>query len=187
VIAELARLCPKIATVAVLGNHDWWEDAALTRQQLGNVGIALIDNAHRVVTPDRKLVGRAREGLGICGVGDLWEDKPDYHRALGTLPEPMPRLLLSHNPDVAEEPEFVGSRLRVDLMLSGHTHGGQIRLPMLGTPIVPSRYGQKYAQGWVEGPVCPVFVSRGIGVSMLPVRIGVTPEIAVLELKALAG
>src|SRR5262249_36107043 len=91
--------------------------------------------------------------------------------------------LLSHNPDVAEEPGLVRGGRRVDLMLSGHTHGGQIRLPFLGTPVVPSRYGQKYAQGLIAGPVCPVFVSRGIGVALLPLRLGVTPEIAVLEFR----
>src|SRR4051794_38533028 len=126
---------------------------------------------------------QAPEGLAICGVADLWESRPDYELALGGLPADMPRLLLSHNPDVAEEPRFVRSGLRVDLMVSGHTHGGQIWVPGLGTPMVPSRYGQKYVQGWVEGPVCPVFVCRGVGMSGLPVRFGVPPEIAVLELQ----
>jgi predicted MPP superfamily phosphohydrolase len=69
-------------------------------------------------------------------------------------------------------------------MLSGHTHGGQVALPWLGTPITSSRYGQKYAQGLVQGPVCPVFICRGIGVSGLPLRFGVPPEIALLELHA---
>src|SRR5262249_24297196 len=129
------------------------------------------------------LVTAADQGLAVCGVGDLWEDDQDYERALDDLPEEMPRLLLSHNPDVAEEKSFIRSGLRVDLMLSGHTHGGQIWVPGFGTPIVPSRYGQKYAGGWGGGPPGPVFVSRGLGLSMLPLRRGVTPEIAVLELR----
>lgn len=187
VIEELARLRPRIGTLAVLGNHDWWEGAALARQEFDRAGIPLIDHGRRVLTPDRRLVSDAGEGLALCGVGDLWEDRPRYRPALGGLPGAMPRLLLSHNPDVAEEPELVRSGLRVDLMISGHTHGGQIRLPGLGTPIVPSRYGQKYAQGLVRGPVCPVFVCRGIGVSLLPLRIGVPPEIAVLEFRAQAA
>lgn len=110
-------------------------------------------------------------------------DVPNYHQALGELPKSMPRLLLSHNPDVAEERKLVRSGLRVDWLISGHTHGGQIYLPGLGTPIIPSHYGQKYAQGIVQGPICPVFISRGIGLSMLPLRFGVAPEIAVLELR----
>jgi predicted MPP superfamily phosphohydrolase len=96
----------------------------------------------------------------------------------------MPRLLLSHNPDVAEAPGLVRGGRLVDLMLCGHTHGGQIALPGLGTPITNSRYGQTYAQGLIEGPVCAVFVCRGIGVSALPLRLGVPPEIAVLELRS---
>ena len=132
------------------------------------------------MTPDRRLVAEAREGLALAGVGDLLQDKQDYRQALDGLPAAMPRLLLSHNPDVAEEAGLVRSGLRVDLMLSGHTHGGQ--LPYL--PTVRSRYGQKYVRGLVQGPVCPVFVCRGIGMVRLPLRLRVPPEIAVIELRA---
>jgi predicted MPP superfamily phosphohydrolase len=184
VIAELARLKARIGTVAVLGNHDWWQDGDLTQQTFHQVGIPLLDNNRLIVTPARRLANTGTEGLALCGVGDLWEDKQDYRRALDGLPARMPRLLLSHNPDVAEEIAFIRSGLRVDLMLSGHTHGGQVHIPLLGTPIVPSQYGQKYAHGLVQGPACPVFISRGIGVSRLPLRIGVSPEVAVLEFMA---
>jgi predicted MPP superfamily phosphohydrolase len=68
-------------------------------------------------------------------------------------------------------------------MLSGHTHGGQIFIPFFGTPIVPSKYGQKYAQGLVQGPVCPVFICRGVGMTVLPLRLRVRPEIAVIEFR----
>jgi predicted MPP superfamily phosphohydrolase len=95
----------------------------------------------------------------------------------------MPRLLLSHNPDAAEDPRFLRARHRVDLMLSGHTHGGQVRLPVVGAPVIPSKYGQKYAAGLVQGPRCPVYVSRGLGLSGLPVRFGVPPEIVLFELQ----
>jgi predicted MPP superfamily phosphohydrolase len=186
VINELSRLRAKVGIVAVLGNHDWWEDGTFTCAELARVGIPRIDNGRRLVTPDWRLVEDTGQGLAIAGVGDLWEDRPDYRMALAGLPDRTPRLLLSHNPDVAEERRFVNSGLRVDLMVSGHTHGGQVAIPFLGTPMVPSRFGQKYAQGLVQGPVCPVFVSRGIGISMLPLRAGVFPEIAVLELQRLS-
>lgn len=187
VVAELARLRPRIGTVAVLGNHDWWEDAPRLQRAFAGVNIPLLDNTRRILTPDRQLAEVAKEGLSLSGVGDLWEDRPNYQRALGGLPASMPRLLLSHNPDVAEESLLTRSGLRIDLMISGHTHGGQIYIPGLGTPRIPSRYGQKYAQGLVQGPVCPVFVCRGIGTSVLPVRCGVPPEIAVLKLRTLTG
>jgi predicted MPP superfamily phosphohydrolase len=158
VVAELAELRLRLGTLAVLGNHDWWEDAARMQRAFAPTGITLIDNERRVLTPDRRLVAWAEGGLALCGVGDLWEDLQDYRRALGGLAAEMPRLLLSHNPDVAEERDFVRSGLRVDLMLSGHTHGGQINLPVFGRPVTSSHYGDKYAHGLVQGPVCPVFV-----------------------------
>ncbi len=183
VAEELADLRPRVATLGVLGNHDWWEDARRSRRAFARVGLPLIDNDRRVLTPDRRLVHDADEGLALCGVGDLWEGKPDYAKALGGLPDEMPRLLLSHNPDVAEEPDLINSGLRVDWIVSGHTHGGQVRLPLVDTPL-PSRYGLKYAEGVVRGPVCDVFVCRGIGLAMLPLRFGAPPEVAVLELRA---
>ena len=68
-------------------------------------------------------------------------------------------------------------------MVSGHTHGGQIWVPTLGTPVLPSRYGQKYASGWVDGPHYPVYVSRGVGTSSLPVSLGVPPEVTLFVLR----
>jgi predicted MPP superfamily phosphohydrolase len=181
VVETLSKLRATIGIVAVLGNHDWWEDGPLMQREFARVGIPLIDNTRRFITPDRALVDRATEGLCLAGVGDLYTDIQRYGDALGDVPSDMPRLLLSHNPDVAEVPELAAHR--VDLMLSGHTHGGQIYVPGLGTPIVPSMYGQKYARGLVQGPTCPVFVCRGLGHTVLPVRVGVRPEMAVIELE----
>jgi predicted MPP superfamily phosphohydrolase len=180
---ELARLRPRVGTVGVMGNHDWWQNGELTQWAYAKEGIPLIDNTRRYITPDRKLVPSAREGLCLAGVGDLWTDVCLYDDALAGVPGGMPRILLSHNPDVAEEPAFLASGHRVDLMLSGHTHGGQIRLPALGTPITSSRYGSKYASGLIAGPACPVFVSKGLGMTGMPIRWGVRPEIALLELR----
>jgi predicted MPP superfamily phosphohydrolase len=184
VVEALADLRASIGVVAVLGNHDWWEDAPQFHREFARVNIPLIDNGRRIVTPDRRLVAGTSEGLALCGVGDFWEGRPNYRHALGDLPVGMPRLLLSHNPDAAEARALVKSGLRVDLQISGHTHGGQVKLPLVGAPGVPSLYGQKYAQGLVQGPVAPVFVCRGIGVSGLPVRVGAPPEIAVLQFQA---
>ena len=67
-------------------------------------------------------------------------------------------------------------------MISGHTHGGQVRLPLIGTPMIPSQFGQKYAGGLVQGPAFPVLISRGVGMSLLPVRFNVPPEIVEITL-----
>ena len=182
VVATLGALRARIGVLAVLGNHDWWESVARSRLAFASAGIPLIDNSRRFITPDRRLITDSSEGLCIAGVGDYYEDEQRYDDALAGVPDRLPRLLLSHNPDVAEDARFIACGHRVDLMLSGHTHGGQIYVPGLGTPVVPSRYGQKYATGLVQGPVCPVYICRGVGLTVLPLRLGVPPEVALLTL-----
>jgi predicted MPP superfamily phosphohydrolase len=186
VARELVRLKARCAVLGVMGNHDWWEGGGqLTRRIFAEEGVQLIDNDRRFLSPMGKLTDRpARDGLCIAGVGDLWEDKCLYAKALAGVPGGMPRILLSHNPDVAEEPDFLTSGYRVDLMLSGHTHGGQIRLPGVGAPVTNSAYGSKYAEGLVPGPVCPVYISRGLGMTVMPIRLGVRPELSVIHLRS---
>ena len=99
----------------------------------------------------------------------------------------LKRIVLAHTPDTAEIPELTGGgrslrARRIDLMVSGHTHGGQVRVPLLGAPVTLSRYGQKYARGLVQGPICPVVISAGIGMSVFPVRFGVPPEVVEITL-----
>ena len=183
VVVELSRLRASIGVVGVLGNHDWWQDVMRTRDAFMRVGIPLIDNDRRFITPQRTIVSSPlEEGLCLAGVGDQWEDVQLFDAALGDAPLNVPRLLLSHNPDVAEDTRLF--RHRVDLMLSGHTHGGQCWVPGLGTPITPSKFGSKYASGLVQGPSCPVFISRGIGTTILPMRFAIPPEIALIDLHA---
>jgi len=100
-------------------------------------------------------------------------------RALARVPAGEPIVLLTHNPDV-----FPDVTARVALTLAGHTHGGQVAVPILGRPVVPSRYGQRYAHGLVVEDGRALFVSSGIGTSLLPVRFGVPPEIAIVTLCA---
>ena len=181
--SALAGLRSGVGVVGVLGNHDWREGGPLMRRELSAAGVRMVDNTRLFVTPGRTLAVEAGAGLCLAGVGDLWTDRQDYDLALGGVPEDVPRLLLSHNPGVAEERAFLNAGHRVDLMLSGHTHGGQVVLPLVGAPVTQSRYGQKYRAGLVQGPACPVFISRGLGMAMLPLRLGSVPEIAVIELR----
>jgi uncharacterized protein len=105
-------------------------------------------------------------------------------QALAGLQEGLPadesRLLLVHNPDFTE----MLPPGRVDLALCGHTHGGQVRLPLLGAPIIPSFFDQKYAMGLVRGPSTLVYVNRGIGVIEPPVRVNCRPEVTLLTLRS---
>jgi predicted MPP superfamily phosphohydrolase len=183
----LAALRPRLGTLGVLGNHDHWCDASMSRRALREAGVRLIDN-DRVWVGAGRLSDRPRGGaLCIAGLGDLWEDRTDLDAALGGVDPRLPRLLLSHNPDFAETHAARASEHRVDLMLCGHTHGGQVALPGIGRPVVPSRHGSKYAHGLVQGPRFPVFVSAGIGTTILPLRLRVRPEIVVLELVPAPG
>lgn len=176
-----------IGPIGVLGNHDWWEGGGgPVSRALERRGVRMIDNDAVYLRDDRTLSSEAPEpglGIAIVGVGDLMSSDTDVPRAFARVPRGIPTILLSHEPDVAELGEFTSSDSpRVDVMLCGHTHGGQVRIPLLGAPFIPSAYGQKYAGGLVHGPAFPVLVSRGIGMSWLPVRWGVPPEVVELTL-----
>lgn len=179
-IGVMKELKPRIGVMAVLGNHDHWEGAEACRAAFRALGIPLIDNRRLFLTRDGLRAEPTKDSLCIAGVGDLWEDAVDLEGALGNVPDGIARILLSHNPDVAEDPRL--GLIRADLMLSGHTHGGQVWLPGLGTPVVPSRFGARYAGGLCQGPHCPVVVSRGVGMAILPVRFLVPPEIGLVTL-----
>lgn len=175
--------------VSVLGNHDWYGAGELLLVELAGRGITNLDNGRRYLDAGtRRLTMTPGAGGSLClaGVGDLREHIVDLEAALEGVPGDVPRLLLAHNPDTAEvaglQPGGRTPPPRVDLMVCGHTHGGQVRLPLLGTPIIPSAFGQKYAGGLVEGPSCRVLISRGVGMSILPVRWGVPPEVVELTL-----
>lgn len=182
-----ARGGPTLGVLGVLGNHDFYGDAARMRSALERGGVRMIDNTRVFLDPiARAWRDRASAGaLCFAGLGDLDEDATDVRAALADVPEETPRIMLCHQPDTLELPEVRGQR--IDLALCGHTHGGQIALPFVGTPIVPSRYGQKYAGGLVRGPAGPVIVSRGVGMSLLPVRWNVPPEVVEITLRASAS
>jgi len=166
-----------LGVVGVLGNHDHWEGAGRIRSQFEKISVPLIDNDRVFLTADRMGRTPCSDSICIAGVGDLWEEGVDFDRALQGVPDAMARLVLSHNPDAAES---VFGDHRIDMMFSGHTHGGQMLFPGVG-PIAPSRYGAKYLGGVCRGPRCPVVVSRGIGMSVVPMRFRVAPELVVVD------
>lgn len=173
----------RIGTIGVLGNHDWYADGVAMRRALSERGVTMLSNQRIFIDSRRRVTDSGAVALCVAGFADLTEERIDPAAALRDVPAEAPRIVLAHNPDTAEDPLVAGERgPRIDLMLSGHTHGGQVRLPFLGAPIVPSRYGQKYAEGLVRGPRCPVLVSRGVGMSILPVRFGVPPEVGEITL-----
>lgn len=175
-------------TFGVLGNHDWYADAHALSRMFTDAGIHMIDN-DRLFLDAGGRVHREPNGGALCiaGLGDLIGDAVLPGRALDGVPSAMPRLVLAHNPDTAELVEIARGGRRIDAMFSGHTHGGQVSLPLIGPPVTLSRHGRKYIGGVVEGPACRVVMSRGIGTSVLPVRFGVPPELVEVTLRPSAG
>ncbi len=110
----------------------------------------------------------------IAGVEDKMTASPDVYEALENAKSPT--IFLTHTPDV-----FPKVPSRINLTLAGHTHGGQVILPVLGALVVPSEYGDKYLAGFIEEKGKRLIVSRGIGVSVLPIRFNCPPEIVVIE------
>jgi len=187
--APLAQGPRAVPVVGTLGNHDWWADGPTVSRAMSRVGVTMIDNARAYLRASDRAIVRDEpapgDALCIAGLGDLRENVIDPWGTLGPVAPDTARIVLAHNPDTAEE-LVIARRVppRIDLMLSGHTHGGQVHLPVIGTPgsWVPSRYGARYAGGLVQGPHCRVLVSRGVGMSIFPVRLGVPPELVEITL-----
>jgi predicted MPP superfamily phosphohydrolase len=115
--------------------------------------------------------------LWLAGISDKMTRHPDAVAALAGVPAEATVLAMTHNPDI-----FPGIPGRVALTVAGHTHGGQVRLPLLGALVVPSQYGERYAAGHVVEDGRHLFVTTGVGTSIYALRLGVPPEIVVLTL-----
>jgi predicted MPP superfamily phosphohydrolase len=164
----LGRLRWRVAGLAILGNHDCWHEPPLIREQLARAGLRVLDNSWE------QLIVRG-EPLAVIGHEGPWfRPEPD----LTDCPQDVFRLCLSHTPDNV----FWGRRHGVDLMLAGHNHGGQVRLPLLGSVLVPSRYGRRFDCGLCAAGPTVLHVSRGLGGSH-PLRYNCRPEVTRLVLR----
>jgi predicted MPP superfamily phosphohydrolase len=186
----LAALKAPLGVHAILGNHDWWGDRAVQEKRAGppfaqraleRVGIPVYEN-------DAVRLTKSGRTFWLAGLGDqlaFWPTRrrhpglrlgvDDLDTTLRKVPEGDPVILLAHEPDILPRvPD------RVALVVSGHTHGGQVRL-FGWSPVVPSRYGNRYAYGHVREQ-CDLIVSGGLGCSIAPVRFGVPPEIVLLSI-----
>ncbi len=189
--AAFTGLKAPLGVHAILGNHDWWEDAEAQRLQQGptfagtaleNAGIPLYEN-------DAVRIEKDGQPFWLAGLGDQlafptfngrgktrFRGVDDLTGTLAKVTDDAPVILLAHEPDI-----FPQVPDRVSLTLSGHTHGGQVRL--FGyAPVVPSRFGNRFAYGHVIEDNRHLVVSGGLGMSILPVRFGSPPELVVVEL-----
>jgi uncharacterized protein len=174
VAAALAAV--DVPRLAVIGNHDRTFGTRRVARALEHAGFAVLENrAERIVTP----TGRA---VWVCGIADDESGRPRPEAALAAVPPGEPVLVLTHSPDV-----FPRIPDRVALTVAGHTHGGQIALGPLKERVIPSRFGDRYDRGVVTEAGRTLFVTAGVGTSRWPVRLGVPPEVAVLELVSASG
>lgn len=152
---------------SVLGNHDVWLDPELVTKELEKNGIKVLNNSNFEVKYNHT-------SLYIAGVEDLTTSQPDIIKALKKTNPPI--ILLSHSPDI-----FPSVPNDIFLTLAGHTHGGQVRFPFIGSLIVPSDYGNEFSYGLIEKNGKKMIVTKGIGTSILPIRFCCLPEIVVIN------
>lgn len=170
-IATFAALRARYGVVAVIGNHDVWYDRTAVQSALQDAGVAALWNRHIVV---RRTGG---EPLVIAGLADFTTGEPDVAAALDGAPQGADTLVLSHSPDpFAEMPRGPA------LMLAGHGHCGQVTIPFVGRPIVPL-VNDHYACGLIQERGGQMYVTAGIGTSMIPVRFLNPPEIVLITLR----
>jgi len=168
----LKDLRAPLGVYAVLGNHDWWYNGAKVRRAFEQNGIPVLE--------DEVVEIRWRDkSFWLAGLADLWTRPQQIDETIAKAPPGSTMIALTHNPDI-----FPRLPPNVPLLLAAHTHGGQVSIPLIGTPIVPSRFGSKYTAGHVFENGHHMFVTTGIGTSILPVRFRVPPEIVVLTVKS---
>lgn len=184
VFNNLQGLKAKYGVFAVIGNHDNEFGGAKVRAEMEKVGYKVLEN-------EAIQINHNGEWLRILGTHDILKAGNNWNRIKKELKMEIEKLeakdgkliVLTHNPDsIVYLTEELSISEDFALLLAGHTHGGQCRFPFIGSPVVPSEFGQKYARGHIRDKGIDIFVTTGIGMSVLPVRFGVPPEIAVLEL-----
>ena len=169
----LQKLRARDGVVAVIGNHDHYASADETASWLGALGV-------RVMRGERLELAVDGQALHVVGIPDLWEGEVSTASVAALVDHQTPTIILSHHPDAVQHCAHPG----VHLVLSGHTHGGQVVLPWIGALVTRSEVcTRQHPAGWVPNPHARRFVSRGIG-TQIPLRFGAPPEVVVLTLRA---
>jgi len=167
----LSALRARERIIGVLGNHDHRHGAARLTPLIREAGVSLLANDHIALKRDDA-------SLYIAGVDDIWVNRQDLNRTLDGIPQESAVVLLAHEPDFADE---AAASHRVGLQLSGHTHGGQVRIPGWGAPVLPW-LGEKYDMGLYDVDGMALYVNRGVGMIPPYVRFNCRPEITHITL-----
>lgn len=168
----LSRINSRVGKFAVLGNHDVYENPALVTSALHAHHIPVLKN---ISVPIEKDGAR----FWLAGVDDAMEGAPDLGAALENIPRDEATILLAHEPDFADEAALT----RVDLQLSGHSHGGQIWIPGIGAPWLPE-LARKYPRGLYNIGKLKLYTNIGIGTIRAPIRINCVPEVTLITLRS---
>jgi predicted MPP superfamily phosphohydrolase len=166
----LKQLHAPLGVFAVLGNHDWWLDGPRVTVAFERAGIPVLENRILRITFHDK-------PIQLMGVGDSFSGHDRLLTAMHDAVDGPPLIAFTHNPDL-----FTEIQARVAVTLAAHTHGGQVNLPFAGRLIVPSRYGSRFAVGHIVEEGRHLFVTPGVGTSIIPVRFRVPPEISLVDI-----
>jgi predicted MPP superfamily phosphohydrolase len=171
IASVLAKLTARHGVYAVMGNHDAWENAPRMISEFEALGIKVLEDASTRIDTEKG-------AIWLAGVSDETTAPHDIGKALAGTDAMAPVILFTHSPDI-----FPNVPPGIALALAGHTHGGQVYVPFLGRPVVPSAYGERYALGLIEEEGKMLFVSPGIGTSIFPIRFLTRPEVSIIELR----
>lgn len=174
----LSVLSAPLGIYGVLGNHDFWYGAdglrKLTSVLSEKVGVEWLRNENRIIT-------RGGEKIALLGVDDFWEDSCSFPDAYKGIEDDTASILLSHNPEINYAVEAY--RKKIDLILAGHTHGGQIYIPFIGAPYIVLANWRKYMYGLEKDGQRQTFVTRGVGHLMsVPIRLNCPSEVNIITL-----
>jgi len=167
----LSKLKALFGVYSIMGNHDHWASTNRSLYWLNKSGQNL---RYKV-----KSFERSGKRVWLGGAGEIWSEEHGIDRIFRDVPAEDCKIVLAHNPDTADK----NFETRIDLMISGHTHGGQVNIPFLGTPILPVQ-NKRYSSGIIKSDKTTLFISRGIGWAIIPVRFNCYPEIAVVKLRS---
>jgi len=173
-VAAVARAKAPFGTYAVLGNHDFWSGPEVTERICHDfetrAGIPVLRNQNIVLK-------RGEATLYLVGIDDYWHSW-NLRKALRKVPMQSVKILLSHNPDINQH--LIPAH-RIDLVLSGHTHGGQITFPFLGAPFA-THMNKRYLRGLVRDGDRQTYITRGVGHLVVPIRFNCPPEVTLITL-----
>jgi uncharacterized protein len=167
----LKELKAPLGIYSVLGNHDWWNEGTKIRKTLETNGIPVLDNAAKLINVGPNF------NFWLVGIGDDYTDHANVEAAVSQINSSAPRILFMHDPSAIFE-----MKEKFFLALAGHLHGGQVFIPGIGAIITPGRAPKEWADGWVDFEFGSLFVSKGVGTSILPVRFNAAPEFVILDL-----